>query len=261
VNDPIVETTPGAQAPRTHARRDFLKKAAVAGVTVAYAAPIIETLQASAVAAATPSTGGICGTPGSGCYVCTITKGGFNLINSNQPCDLYNTLLQARSKFPAIDSIVGTTNNPQGTCNTTTIGQLTVLGCSTAPQTGPDLVNFMGGGKPLACNDSCGIEDLMALMLMVAANASGITLTNGCTIGLGEHACVDVSTLSSADQTAVGAVSGKASVINVLNYVISLAPTNSSAGTLCGNTALVALVQNMAQDINGSGGVYLGGSC
>jgi hypothetical protein len=270
VKDPVAETLPDASSARTHARRDFLKKAAVAGVTVAYAAPIIETLQASSVAASAVSTGGICAPFGSGCYGCALTHGFGNgqfkttggagsaacivqaaLVNAQAYFDPGKTFVFADSK----DGTVKLSCIYNDACTTATAP----CGPGTSDQN--DMATLLNTDLTSTWNNSCGAKDLLALMLLVGLNRTGGCYSVGpacCTstggqscAGLGLNTCVNASAYDSAD------FAGTASV----GVVIQTAINQTIQGTLCSNTGLINLLQAMAQDVCIGSGVYPGGTC
>ncbi len=239
-------------------RRDFLKRSALAGATVIYAAPLIESLNATHVYAMSGSPRppspcqDDCSVFGSCCYVCAVTKG-FGQGNFAGNCATINAAVATAQTLSAEPSPLSGINNitNNGKMGGMTFGSISTTGC------GDSLKSFLGGHGG-GGNNSCGTEDLGALAIMVALNLNKTPYNIGsCNTGLGLQACVSVPASLGLGATAtVGAV---------LSRAIAEASTFPAGGggksVLCGDPALVNLIHSMAQDISGMGGPYLGVAC
>jgi hypothetical protein len=227
-----------------HGRRDFLKKSAIAGATIVYAAPVIETLRASSASATSA--------PPSGGKVCSITKGGINNLSSKFCSDLLLFYQSALAIFPGL----ATVSNDSG-----------VMGSSPSCTT---IANFVSANNANSCPQ---VEKMVTLAILVGANvqyalfaSSGGTQgvdpgpvasggpASGCAAGVDGSVCINVP----ADCAATFFSGNQSPTLTQFLLACFSKASGSGNNTLCASAAcLDTLLDALAVDQSGLGGSFI----
>jgi hypothetical protein len=241
----VSETGPGSNLTGKHGRRDFLKKSAIAGATLVYAAPVIETLRASSVSA----TSG----PPSGGNVCSITKGGINNLANNFCTDLLAFYHSALAIFPGLATV--SNDYP------TTMGSNP--SCST-------IQGFVSANNANSCPQ---VEKMVTLAILVGANVQyalyassggtqgvnpGPVASGGpgapCAAGLDGSVCISVP----SDCAATFFSGNTSPTLTVFLTACFSKASGSGNNTLCASAAcLDTLLDALAVDQSGLGGSFI----